>query len=755
MLRLLLFILILCTAYIHTASQPIATATWRNHICNSNLRQIIDAPDEVICISEYSFFTYTKSDASLTFYDKTTGLSDWRIQYAAYDPITDNIIIAYKNSNLDFIKNNVVINKPDIKNKTLSSTKTINSIKIYNAIAYMCTDFGIVLYDLNKHEFKDTYIIGESASYIKINDIAIWRDSIYAATSNGVKVATLNSPELFNYNEWHQNLIITNGEIEKLVVHDDRLFIVKEDTIYAYDGLTFSSFHVENNYRFSSLHSTDDGLIFTASLYIGSSYTDDMVKLLYDDGTQELISYTWGYKSQDAIAINGDYYIADAVGLFITDGAISFRPWYANFPFPYAYWLTYQDNKIWMAPNGHIGNYLPTGFNYYTGYDWYNYNEYNTVGLSNKYDFTSIAINKNNKQIAAGSYINGVYTLNTDNTYTWYDETNSSLQKNTVDNNIYFIADVLYDDDGNLWVANAGANQPLSVRNNNGIWKSFTLGAGATDRTIRKLMMDYYGRLWLLTRFGGLIVYDPGEDIMITTDDQWAKIDNSKGIPSGIIYSMCEDINGDIWVGTESGIAVMRCNYDIFNNCDADLIRTSLDGIGSYLFENVAISAITIDGANRKWVGTNDGVYLISADGTQELLHFTAETSPLLDNKVNSIAINHMTGEVFISCDNGVSSYRSDATAGSLEELDLKIFPNPFTINKDQMITIQQLVINAYVKITDISGALVYETTANGGTVAWNGKNYLGQDVASGVYLVFSSSADGNLKKVGKFAIIQ
>lgn len=68
-------------------------------------------------------------------------------------------------------------------------------------------------------------------------------------------------------------------------------------------------------------------------------------------------------------------------------------------------------------------------------------------------------------------------------------------------------------------------------------------------------------------------------------------------------------------------------------------------------------------------------------------------------------------------------------------------------------IAIKGLVTNADVRITDVSGQLVFRTIAQGGQATWNGKNYLGQKPKSGVYYVFVSNTDGAKTKTGKFII--
>jgi hypothetical protein len=67
-------------------------------------------------------------------------------------------------------------------------------------------------------------------------------------------------------------------------------------------------------------------------------------------------------------------------------------------------------------------------------------------------------------------------------------------------------------------------------------------------------------------------------------------------------------------------------------------------------------------------------------------------------------------------------------------------YPNPVQPGYDGPIAIYGLARDANVKITDIAGNLVYEGQALGGQAVWNGRDYLGNRVKSGVYMIFATS---------------
>jgi ligand-binding sensor domain-containing protein len=232
----------------------------------------------------------------------------------------------------------------------------------------------------------------------------------------------------------------------------------------------------------------------------------------------------------------------------------------------------------------------------------------------------------------------------------------------------------------------------------------------------------------------------------------------SGGLPTNDVYAVAEDLEGQIWVGTNRGVAVFYVPDAIFGsgNYDAQQILIEQDGNVQILLETEAVSSIAIDGANRKWIGTEtSGVYLISADGRSQLQHFTVENSPLPSNTISSIAIEGNSGEVFIGTDRGIISYRSDATTGEAENVCALVYPNPVHENYTGPIAITGLVRDSEVKITDVAGNLVYRTTSLGGQAIWPGTDLAGNRVSTGVYLVLVADRSGSTKCNTKVLVVR
>ena len=368
----------------------------------------------------------------------------------------------------------------------------------------------------------------------------------------------------------------------------------------------------------------------------------------------------------------------------------------------------------------------------------------------------------NKEHVYLGSLGAGIIELNNGSLTKLWNETNSPLQSRC-DAPVHWVGSfgMSFDEEGNLWVTNAYSTSPLVVRKTDGSWQNFF--STSTCPALGSVMVSKNNYKWMIIpRGAGLMVFD-NNGTWSTGDDKALQIilsDTSYGFPSLAttdILCIAEDKDGEIWMGTDKGIAVFFCADQIFSGsgCDAQQIFIEQDGHTQILLETEVVTSIVIDGANRKWIGTqNSGAYLMSEDGTTEVKHFTAENSPLLSNEIRSIAINPKTGEVFFGTSEGIISYRNDATEGLEDFTDVYVFPNPIRPGYEGPIAITGLVENADVKITDISGSLVYHTKALGGQAIWYGKNFNGEKASSGVYMVFCANEDGSKTYIAKILVV-
>jgi ligand-binding sensor domain-containing protein len=289
------------------------------------------------------------------------------------------------------------------------------------------------------------------------------------------------------------------------------------------------------------------------------------------------------------------------------------------------------------------------------------------------------------------------------------------------------------------------------VSKEGGKWNSYPMQTGFSSNNLKKILVDKNDLSWIIgPKQQGIVLFQKQNNQAV-----WRQLNRGKGsgnLPSMEVTAITEDRDGSIWVGTDNGIAIFQCNT-INEACDAYLPIVQSNGFNGYLFQRETIHSICIDGANRKWIGTDNGAWLISKDGTEVLQHFTTENSPLPDNAVLSIGIEPTDGDVFFFTKNGIISYKGEATESAKSQSVIKIFPNPIGPNYNGPIMIKNLVDNALVKITTINGQLMMQTRALGGQAIWNGRDQYQQKVASGIYLIFVRDEMGNEKAVGKILI--
>ena len=172
------------------------------------------------------------------------------------------------------------------------------------------------------------------------------------------------------------------------------------------------------------------------------------------------------------------------------------------------------------------------------------------------------------------------------------------------------------------------------------------------------------------------------------------------------------------------------------------------------LFNNEECTALAVEPGNRKWIGTRTGLYLFNADGTELIRKFTSADSPLPADIINALRFEAGTGLLFIDTPAGMVSYQSDAKAAAEHISRITIFPNPIRPGYSGNVGISGLTGQSTIKITDLSGRLVFETRSEGGLASWNLNDYTGRRARAGIYMVFVVSADGTEHQAGKLAII-
>ncbi len=753
-----------------------AIGEWQSHLPYDEIIDVAVTPGLIYAATPYTLFTYRLEDNKITVFDKVKGLNDLGIGKIAYDKKSKQLLVAYTDANVDLIdeKGNV-INVPDIFNKDMLGIKTINNIFFKGDYAYLSCSFGIVVLDLKKYEIKDTYYIGPEGNALNVMDMTADDTALFAATEKGIYYSSLNASNPADYQQWHleTRLPVPRQNYNMITVFQGKIYTNFSpggwdgDTLYAFNGYTWNYFLPGNHSHHFQLNAAGDALLLVNRYWVdgfdASGKRVFYVNKAEENGIEPLAArgdvknVVWvGTRHQGLLRTQDQNNQQELVKI---DGPASVK----------VFDLDAQEENVWVVPGGYQSNwaksYIHDGvFSYQDGI-WKNFNSSNTPAFDSITDPVCVKTDPNDPQTAyVGTFQAGVMKFKEGKLAAVFSKNNSSLQPTSSNPDLVYVSGLDFDSDHNLWVANSSAPRLLSVMKNDGTWKSFNLGAGLSGIDVGSLMVDANNNIWIKKRNNGMvIVYNYNGTVDNSTDDRVKVLNASRGngnIQGSVVYSFATDHDGQVWVGTDKGINVFYAPENIFEpgaDFDAQQIlvpRNDGTGLADILLVTETVTAIAVDGGNRKWVGTRRaGVFLFSPDGLKEIHHFTTANSPLLSNNITGIALTK-NGEVFIGTDKGLISYRGTATPGHAAFTDVYAYPNPVRENYTGLIAIKGLVSNASVKITDSYGNLVYETRAEGGQAVWDGRNFNHVHVTSGVYLVFMTNNDGTESMVTKILIM-
>lgn len=764
--NLLVIFLLLGTSISWAQDMPLGQ--WRDHFPHQDVLHVVKGGSTLYCAGENAMFSYDLSSTELTRMSKVNQLSDVGVSAIDYSESNNTLVVGFNNGNLDLINDEGTQNLPFIKiNASLVGDKTINSVRFDGDKAYLSCGFGIVVVDLTKQEIKETYIIGTNNTLLGVNATTIFGDSIYAATNDGLYVAKADNPFLLDFNNWYKRTDVPSGAnqdtLRDIFIFNDKLHIkrgyVSVNELYQFSGGTWQ---LLNGISAKKLNGS-----YVNGLELAICHNDSIE--IYDTNYVSIKQYyqPFDFKPKACVVDGSVIYSASLNrGLVWHTGPTTWNSVFPKGPQgATAFSMTYDSERVIAVPGSASGsawnntNTQP-GLSLYDEHEWTRYGYHNTPGFTTDtiFDVLSVAVDPNDDtHIYMGVHCpKGLVEFQNSQYVMSYDMTNSTLQDRYPGR--MGVPDIKFDSEDNLWMTNLLCSEPLSVKTVDGNWYSFDVGLN-DSKAATKFVIDDSDRKWIIQSGVGIAVVE-NEDPISSGNFQTRLLTSAAGnggLPSVELKSIAIDLDGEIWVGTDAGPAVFYSADNVFGggNVDAQQILLEQDGNLQLLLETEIISAIEIDGANRKWLGTeNSGVFLMSEDGTNEILHFTAENSPLFSNTILSIEINEKTGEVFFSTDRGLISYKGNATKGDGSFSDVFAYPNPVKETYSGPIAIKGLARDSDVKITDISGRVVYFTTSYGGQAIWDGNNFSGERAKTGVYLVFASDQQGTFSEVTKILLV-
>lgn len=690
------FLLFIAIILAPSAAFADAIGTWKLYSCYSDVKDIQPAGSDIFVLASGNLYSYNINDNSLTTYDKTTCLNGSNITNIAWVQTAKQLVITYSDSNIDLLSPNLdVTSIGDLANKQMTGDKTINDIYVSGKFAYISTGFGIIKLNVSEAYIADSYNLGYEINYCYTEGGYIYG----ASKTKGLMRASLSS-NLLDKSNWQRA-----GN-----------YSPKQKTSYTFD--------TRNNFFWEA----------DAEGYL--------TRYKNVDGKRETAIKDVSFRVKpDGPAVSASYRMCiDSGILYMSAGGCNV--------------------DVAAERNGDILTW--------DGTNWGRFENKLKEKTGHSYiDINTIAVNPTNRNITAACGRTGLYIFDKGALTAHYDCSNSpitsAVPKDREPRDWNIIQSLTYDSKGNLWLANYFGTKILCLKND-GEWEEYDQSALLVPNFnvgLESFLIDSRGCLWFCgTRWedSRIFCYDIAKD-KLKRYNSFTNQDGTSYVP--YLHCLAEDKDGNIWIGGHLGPFYIKSD-DIRSGEEImtqhKVPRNDGTNLADYLLSNINVNCITIDAANRKWIGTlGSGVFVISSDCNTQENHFSVANSPILSDNITDIKIDEKSGLVYIATDNGVCSYQSDNISHGSEASNDNIYayPNPVTPDYTGPITIVGMESGSQIIITTASGQKVAQGTCSGGSFRWNGCDLNGNPVASGVYMALIANANGEKSAVTKIAIIR
>jgi ligand-binding sensor domain-containing protein len=752
--------------------------SWEDFYSYNNVKDFVKVDATIYALADNAVFTYNISTKEISKFSSVQGLSGETTSSIHYNTSYQRLFIGYENGLLEVIDNDGSITiSSDIVNFNQSGEKSINHMKEFDDKLYLSTPFGVVVYDIKKLEFGDTFFIGNNSSSLAVNQIEVYNGLIYAATDTGVFTADITSDLLIDFNNWNEQF--SGRNFSQISLFDNQLYVAEGTRLYR---LNEGALIEVRNFFQNILAIKPSPSHLSVTLKTSAEVLDSSMNSVFRFAKTTEFDFT----------LNNSYFENDIVFLASKEFGIlnsnssqvaSFTEIHPEGPvFNDVFSITAQDNSLWVVYGGYSGTNSPNlnkyGFSQFNGENWINTPYDPSLPVT---DLTHVSIDSNSEnRVYIGSFgstsqLNSLSTgglaVVEDNKITnFYNNLNSPLDD--IDTREAYVsirvAGTAFDNQGNLWVTNVGVLSELKKLSQSGQWTSYNLSSLTTNKIaigLNEIIADRNGIKWIGTRSNGVYAFSENGNRMKAL----VATTNLGNLPDLNVRSVAVDNNNRVWLGTKSGLVVYSNASGVFDdntpNANPVVINGNEDGFGERLLGDQTVNSIVIDGAENKWFGTdNGGVIYTNPDGQKTLANFSMQNSPLPSNQIIKIAVDNSSGKVYFATNKGIVAYNSNVAPFGEVLSDVYAYPNP-ALKNHETVTIDgrngtHLPKGTNVKILDVAGNLVYESNVvegqelQGGKVVWGKKNLAGNKVASGIYIVLLSNEDASETAVTKIAIV-
>ncbi|MBP8073248.1 MAG: hypothetical protein KAY96_00690 [Bacteroidia bacterium] len=730
---------------------------WHAYVSHKNITEISGLGDSIYAISDGGVVLYNVGDASIATYTRVNGLSSVDATALLADPVTRRVFIGFKNGMINYLDADGQLHYvTDIHRNEQFTTKGINHFFASEGLLYVATDFGVVVYDILAKETR--YAITKVASnttgivvravtkangrlWISMGALGVW--------SSDLSASNLTLPGI-----WRQEsgqLGLPSGSSNYVCATEDVVFAQVADTVFQKrpgQNWTRSNLPVG---QYLYLNASNRNVYATLSPSTGVVLYPDSNIISFDN--EGIIRCNYIHKFGDMMI--GDRF-AGLQHLKFGTGLLPAGP--AGPRNNQVVDIAAHKGEMYIAPKGRVGSsarsYDKSGIPYFNLHkDGWKINDHRigTLSVDSVYmDFYRVAIDTLSGRCFVGSWGEGLVELQGGEVVRTYTSANSGLRLGTAG---HMVSGLVFDDVGNLWITQGLNNTQLNMLDPQGQWHAFV---SPIPLYAFGITVDDLGNKWIINNGSGLVVFNDNYTPEVLSDDRWIAITTAYGrggLPNGTVNCVVQDHDLQIWIGTSEGVSIMYDPSLLWTNDFQDAACPIIDGY--CLFRDQQVNDIAVDGYNRKWIATENGAFLVNLDGTEVLKHFTTENSPLLDDVVQSIAIDQWTGEVYFGTAKGTISYIGDAIEGRANAAELYAYPNPAILDQETAVMIKGMRRYSKVKITTVSGRLVRELDSHGGEVPWDLRDTYGNMVTPGIYLAFVADPDGKGAGITKIAILE
>lgn len=745
----------------------LAVGEWQAHMAYGNTSMNVWFGGRVFAVSEGSLFAYDPEDESIETFDIVQPMSDVCITRIAVCSDEKKLLLVYDNGNIDLMDTaGEVYNMTDLKNSSLTD-KTVNDLCIEGSMAYLATNSGVVAVNIKKREIAATYLTGRQA-----NSCAVMEGALFVALPDDGLYKGILTENLQDANKWTR---LSENTFSRLLHFKGGLYaLIPNNAFWSVDAKSGAASKLLDG-KFSYLATVNGQMAVAGN---GKFYLFDSAKDYQSvSTTSDITGISYG---------NSIYWVSasneNLSGYKLEEAALKpcVSPINLNAPKSNLFYRMFlQNGKLYACGGGlFLAPYNNPGVIQIADESgiWITYDGTEAmVATENKFkDITCLAIDpqdENHLFAASGSY--GLFEFQDGKFVARYTTENSSVGCIHSWPSRAYVDGLKYDDEGNLWILSSIADDVIAVYTKDKKWINISHEQISRKYTMRETFFDRRGWMWCCSpnwSGPGIFILNHNNTLENTSDDQVVWIGeflNQDGdrLENSLIYCMVEDKEGSLWIGTSNGTWLVSNPEQLLTNQSETATITQVkiprnDGtnLADYLLAGTTILSMAIDGANRKWVGTEkDGIFLLSADGLEEIHHFTTENSPLPSDEIQCIAVDEQSGLVYIGTAKGLVTYQSDATEAqtSFSESNVRAYPNPVRPDYEGYISITGLMMNSQVKITDSYGSLIHEGTSIGGSFSWNGRNSKGRRVASGVYHVMATDENGSEGIVTKIVVVR